>query len=421
MDTPTVPQIEVYVRHGVRRDGKLCPSEDPHYRKCNCPKWLYWRSEGKPVRQSAKTRSWERAQDAARKIEDRYKRALNGDSTTLQEAKTIEEAVKLFLEDKVQQQSGNVLIGKLTRLLKERAKPKPKKAKADDEQKAQALAKHKVPTLLTWCNEKGMSRVNQITVEHLEEFRKTWSGNALTKQKKQELLRSFFKFCVAHDWVNKNSAALLSKIRVDQVPTGYFTQDEFAKILAAVDSYRPEADMDLRREKVKALALLMRWSGLRAGDAIKLERSRLNGNKLLLRMEKTGVPVSCLIPPDVAEQIRAVENSNPAYFFWSGNGTAKTVYGDYWRTFKAVFEEANLGRRCNIHQFRDTFAVELLLAGVPIEQVSVLLGHKSVKITEKHYSPWVSARQEQLEASVKKSWKSQKKAGAKKAACSTKI
>ena len=38
--------------------------------------------------------------------------------------------------------------------------------------------------------------------------------------------------------------------------------------------------------------------------------------------------------------------------------------------------------------FRDTFAVELLLSGVPLDQVSILLGHSSVKITEKHYAPW---------------------------------
>ena len=56
--------------------------------------------------------------------------------------------------------------------------------------------------------------------------------------------------------------------------------------------------------------------------------------------------------------------------------------------------------------FRDTFAIELLLAGVPIDQVSILLGHKSVKITEKHYAPWVKARQDQLEKSVRAAWRS---------------
>jgi integrase len=55
--------------------------------------------------------------------------------------------------------------------------------------------------------------------------------------------------------------------------------------------------------------------------------------------------------------------------------------------------------------FRDTFAVELLLAGVPLDQVSLLLGHSSVKITERHYAPFCKARQEQLAASVKLAWK----------------
>jgi integrase/recombinase XerD len=61
-------------------------------------------------------------------------------------------------------------------------------------------------------------------------------------------------------------------------------------------------------------------------------------------------------------------------------------------------------KRCFPHMLRDTFAVEMLLAGVPIDQVSMLLGHASVKITEKHYSPWVNARQDQLAASVRNAW-----------------
>ena len=35
----------------------------------------------------------------------------------------------------------------------------------------------------------------------------------------------------------------------------------------------------------------------------------------------------------------------------------------------------------------DTSYDELLMSGVPLERISVLLGHSSVKITEKHYAP----------------------------------
>ena len=52
----------------------------------------------------------------------------------------------------------------------------------------------------------------------------------------------------------------------------------------------------------------------------------------------------------------------------------------------------------------DTFACELLLAGASLEQVGALLGHQSTRVTEKHYSAWVKARQEQLEAVVRRTF-----------------
>jgi hypothetical protein len=39
-----------------------------------------------------------------------------------------------------------------------------------------------------------------------------------------------------------------------------------------------------------------------------------------------------------------------------------------------------------------------------MERVSVLLGHSSIRVTEKHYSPWIRARQEQLETDLERSW-----------------
>jgi site-specific recombinase XerD len=46
---------------------------------------------------------------------------------------------------------------------------------------------------------------------------------------------------------------------------------------------------------------------------------------------------------------------------------------------------------------RDTFAVEMLLAGVPLEKVSKMLGHESVAMTERSYAKWTASRRQQLE------------------------
>ena len=40
-----------------------------------------------------------------------------------------------------------------------------------------------------------------------------------------------------------------------------------------------------------------------------------------------------------------------------------------------------------------------------MDRVSILLGHSSEKITERHYAPWVQTRQAQLEADVARAWR----------------
>jgi hypothetical protein len=49
---------------------------------------------------------------------------------------------------------------------------------------------------------------------------------------------------------------------------------------------------------------------------------------------------------------------------------------------------------------------ELLLAGVPLDRVSILLGHSSIRIIERHYAPWMRSRQRQIEADFRAAWSS---------------
>ncbi len=57
-----------------------------------------------------------------------------------------------------------------------------------------------------------------------------------------------------------------------------------------------------------------------------------------------------------------------------GRGSVRTITTNWARYLSSVFEERGRGRA--FASVRDTFAVELLLAGVPIDQVSMLLGHR---------------------------------------------
>ncbi len=159
--------------------------------------------------------------------------------------------------------------------------------------------------------------------------------------------------------------------------------------------------------RLKTLVLLMRYSGMRIGDAVSLSVDRLEGKRLFLYTQKTGTPVYTVLPDFVLKALEATPRVTPTFYFWSGVGKLESIVRSWQTRIRKLFVLAKVSKaQGNMlsHRFRDTFSVELLLAGVPIERVSILLGHQSVRITEKHYSPWIRSRQEQLEADVQRAW-----------------
>ena len=133
------------------------------------------------------------------------------------------------------------------------------------------------------------------------------------------------------------------------------------------------------------------------------KRSRLTGNKLLLYTAKTGTPVHLPLPPTVVDALEKIETNGNGRYFSTGNARPQTARANWSRYLGAVFQMAKV-KNGHSHRFRDTFAVSLLEKGVSVDNVSALLGHSSVRITERYYKPWVKALQTQLEHEVVRTW-----------------
>jgi len=153
---------------------------------------------------------------------------------------------------------------------------------------------------------------------------------------------------------------------------------------------------------VRAFVNLLRYSGLRIRDAVTLSKEKIEDGKLLLYTQKTGTPVFIPLPESVTQQLQKV-NPFGRFIFWSGTGNPKSAVADWQRSLAKLFVLAGIDGHA--HRFRDTFSVNLLKASVPLESVSILLGHSSLIITEKHYAPWVKCRQVALEEQVSRAWK----------------
>jgi len=253
--------------------------------------------------------------------------------------------------------------------------------------------------LQTFAKDKGLVFLSNFDIDTTAKFRESWTNKGTAARKKLESLRTFFRFCHDRNWIESNPAARLKMPKNEEPPVEPFTKEQVAAILAAIPQY-PDRSNAVR---LRALVLLLRYSGLRLGDAVTLERSRIEFGRLFLRTAKTGTRVFVPLPKVVIDAL--VECPGQRFLFWTGESKRKSVIGNWQRALKKLFKLAKVPNG-HAHRFRHTFAAELLMSGANLTNVAQLLGHSSERITERHYSAWIKGRQERLEADVRKAWPS---------------
>ena len=364
-----------------RRHGADCShnAEGRRWIRCRCPIWVQGTLEGEPIRESLNTRNWTKANEivqdwnanGGREVESPAPAELPEPPAGV----TISQACAAFT-----------------------AEMQAQKLKDSSQKKYRIMFRQ----LEAYCAGAGVTLVSEIDLEQTEKFRQTWNGcTAGSAGKRLERLRTFQAFLVKHSWIPQNFAKSLRRPKDTARPTMPFTLDAMKKLLdacAELIAERPKFGK-AKIQRLRALILLARYSGLRIGDAASLASDRLDGQKLILYTAKTGTPVYTKLPQFVVDELDRCPRLSPGYWFWTGAGSKESLSENYRRVFREVAKLAKV-KDAHPHRFRDTFAVELLLNGVPIEQVSMLLGHSSIRVTEKHYSPWVQARQKQLEESL---------------------
>jgi len=207
---------------------------------------------------------------------------------------------------------------------------------------------------------------------------------------------------------------MLKAVTPEDSQTWPLTPQQFEELLAATHKLDAEARYKSAQvgEHLRALFLVQRWTGLRVGDVLSLPKSALQGNRLTAVIQKklhrkpAAARVVCIVPDHVAEALTSLPLRNeehPDYFFWSRK-CSQQVNTNKWlgkvdrlNDYLSFTNEAGDPMDFRSHMLRDTFAVEMLLAGVLLEKVSKLLTHESVTMTERYYAKWTAPRRQQLE------------------------
>jgi site-specific recombinase XerD len=366
-----------------------------HSHRCQCSLYVEWSVKGKQFRKAVRdasgqpVTSWSEAEKLVQQ-----NRQTGNPASTPAAALTIADAVNLFLDSKTA----------------EGVKPP-------------TMVKYRLTLnrLTEHFQSQGVTLLTDVTSPLLLEWSDTWNyyKSAVAKLNNQSRLGTFFEFCLSREYVSKNpmkrddafkkKSRRLGKLakKERQETISPLEPKEYAALVKAVDLVPKLTATATAR--VKALMHLQRYAGLAIIDAACLSKEELIKDGDVYRIktdrEKSRESVNNVIPAWLAEELLAVKNGNPRYFFWTGESTSKSAVSYFDKLYRKVFAKAGIATDGQLsHRLRHTFAVELLKAGVDIRKVSIALGHASVTTTERYYAKWNAAQQVTLDAALSGAW-----------------
>lgn len=187
----------------------------------------------------------------------------------------------------------------------------------------------------------------------------------------------------------------LYKIRREETEIVFLTDDE----LEAFKSV--QLNDGTRIQQHQRLYLFACYSaGIRIGDLLRLKWKHFDGERLTFKTSKTGVQLSIKLGPTALQILNkmkpATMRDNDEFIFnllpanidttdeeallWKISSA--TAYAN--KNLQKIAKKAGIEKHLHFHTSRHTWATRMLRRGMRIEHVSKLLGHKSIRETQKY-------------------------------------
>lgn len=407
--------LVLYRRH--RRDCKAGHAEDLRtseyderkkgWRRCECPILVSGTLAGKFKRQNTGEWEW----DAARPVSAVWETlgAWDGPQPKLPEPCapaptelpapriTVEQAIAAFMAE-IESHAATNTLKKYALLLKK---------------------------LRKYSESQGYTAVTQWTPSDVREMRNSWQVSPQTAGKDMSTVKAFFEFCLANEWIDRNPARLIKNQRTRDAaerrfePKLPFTDEElermyhtcqhlYGKQLVNRKSDEPGKPLvtDINRYRWKwtgddlaDFISVSVYTGLRISDVVTFHVDRLQSDgSIRLRTTKAGTHVYTWVPQWLQDRIRQRAETVGPLIFGEHTTNDLNVITDVWRR-KLIKLWSLCGpwkEKPTPHRFRHTFARILLQrTNVTVRDVAELLGNTEQMVL-KHYSAWVTSRQERL-------------------------
>lgn len=248
-----------------------------------------------------------------------------------------------------------------------------------------------IQNFLQWKYNATDIRIDKVDHCFVTEFEfylrsvKNCSNNTSVKYVRN--FRKIIKICLNNDWLEKNPFSKYEG-KVIEVDKEFLTEEEIQNIYA-------KKFMNSRLELVRDIFIFCCFTGLAYIDVQQLRKDHLgigiDGNKWIFKnRQKTDTRSKIPLLP-IAEELVQKYSEHPKCL--NEDKVLPVLSNQKMNSYlKEIGDICGIQKEITFHMARHSFATSITLTnGVPIESVSKMLGHKSLRTTQ-HYAKIVDKK-----------------------------
>lgn len=238
-----------------------------------------------------------------------------------------------------------------------------------------------IEQLIEYLNKQGISKIEEVETSHLRNFKENLTNQKYTLKsvsRKLNSIKSFFKYLNLEGILDKNPSTDVKHPKYEVQPPRILSQLEYR---ALRDACRDDTRM-------YAIVELLLQTGIRIGELanIQLQDVSLETSNLKIRAYESHdarrVPLNDTAKTAIESYVKERPKTKKTTLFITKTGNPFLVR-NIRTSINRYFRVAGI-EKAKVNDLRHTFIVEQLKQGVPIVELSKIVGHKRLSTTEKY-------------------------------------
>ncbi len=247
------------------------------------------------------------------------------------------------------------------------------------------LANHILPRL-------GSMELGAITKRDIEKFHSSFFDKPIMGNRLIIFLRSMFNAAISYDLIYKNPTLAIKKFP-EEKRERYYSDEEINKIMNALETEKCQLNVNIIKLILltgsrKSEVFSARWKDFDFENGVWVKPASLTKQKKSshIPLNINAIKIIEEMKTNILSEAKALETkeeivSNEDYLFY--NPKTKTHVKDIKRFWQKVRNKAGL-KDAHVHDLRHTFASVLVNNGVGLEVIGKLIGHSSIRTTQRY-------------------------------------